>query len=98
MIISGGFNVYPSDLEAVLSRHEAVQECAVVGVPSRQWGETPVGFVVLRPGRSEPAAQLKDWANAQLDRQSPQARAAGSLRADDRGYSSSSSRSVRMAR
>jgi long-chain acyl-CoA synthetase len=66
MIISGGFNVYPSDLEAVLSRHEAVQECAVVGVPSRQWGETPVGFVVLAAGRSETAAQLQDWANAQL--------------------------------
>jgi acyl-CoA synthetase (AMP-forming)/AMP-acid ligase II len=48
MIISGGFNIYPSDLEAVLAAHPAVVECAVVGAPSEEWGETPVGFVVLR--------------------------------------------------
>ena len=50
MIISGGFNVYPSDLEAVLSVHPEVAEVAVVGVPSEAWGETPVAFVVPRPG------------------------------------------------
>ncbi|MEL6542392.1 MAG: class I adenylate-forming enzyme family protein [Pseudomonadota bacterium] len=47
MIISGGFNIYPSDLEAELEREEGVVEAAVVGIASRQWGETPVGFVVL---------------------------------------------------
>ncbi|MEM6494727.1 MAG: class I adenylate-forming enzyme family protein [Pseudomonadota bacterium] len=52
MIISGGFNIYPSDLEAELEREDGVIEAAVVGVPSRQWGETPVGFVVLRKGGS----------------------------------------------
>ena len=50
MIISGGFNIYPSDLEAVLDAHPAVQESAVVGIPSDAWGETPVAAVVLRPG------------------------------------------------
>ncbi|MEL6737386.1 MAG: class I adenylate-forming enzyme family protein, partial [Pseudomonadota bacterium] len=50
MIISGGFNIYPSDLEAELEREEEVVEAAVVGIASRQWGETPVGFVVLRDG------------------------------------------------
>ncbi|MFM9852849.1 MAG: class I adenylate-forming enzyme family protein [Sphingomonadaceae bacterium] len=50
MIISGGFNIYPSDLEAVLAAHPAVIECAVVGAASEEWGETPVGFVVLREG------------------------------------------------
>ncbi|MEL6709564.1 MAG: class I adenylate-forming enzyme family protein [Pseudomonadota bacterium] len=50
MIISGGFNIYPSDLEAELEREAGVVEAAVVGVPSRQWGETPVGFVVLGEG------------------------------------------------
>ncbi|MGB7370979.1 class I adenylate-forming enzyme family protein [Erythrobacter sp.] len=47
MIISGGFNIYPSDLEAQLEREDDVREAAVVGVPSKKWGETPVGFVVL---------------------------------------------------
>ena len=50
MIISGGFNIYPSDLEAVLAADPGVIEAAVVGVPHADWGETPVGFVVLRAG------------------------------------------------
>lgn len=50
MIISGGFNIYPSDLEAELMREDDVIEAAVVGIESRQWGETPVGFVVLAQG------------------------------------------------
>jgi long-chain acyl-CoA synthetase len=50
VIISGGFNIYPSDLEAVLREHPALADAAVVGVPSRQWGETPVAFVVRRAG------------------------------------------------
>jgi len=66
MLISGGFNVYPSDLEAVLRGHLAVADVAVVGVPSREWGETPVGFVVLSPGTAENAATLLAWANARL--------------------------------
>jgi long-chain acyl-CoA synthetase len=48
MIISGGFNVYPSDLEAALTARPEVAEAAVVGAPSAAWGETPVAFVVLR--------------------------------------------------
>ena len=49
MIISGGFNIYPVDLENALLEEEDVMEAAVIGVPSRQWGETPVGFVRLSP-------------------------------------------------
>ena len=61
MIISGGFNIYPSDLEAVLSRHPDVVECAVVGMPSAQWGETPVGFYVAAAGTStDPVSILAD--------------------------------------
>ena len=56
MIISGGFNIYPSDLEAELEREDDVIEAAVVGVPSRQWGETPVGFAVLGEGARDPNA------------------------------------------
>ena len=67
MLISGGFNVYPSDLEAVLRDHPGVQEVAVVGVPSPRWGETPVAFVVLDPQADAVAADmLLHWANARL--------------------------------
>lgn len=62
LIISGGFNVYPSDLEAVLAEHPDVSDCAVVGVPSEQWGETPVGFYA---GCGDPAGILA-WCNARL--------------------------------
>ena len=66
MIISGGFNVYPSDLEAVLRQHPGVADAAVVGVPSAEWGETPVGFVVLHAACNEDAESLRRWANARL--------------------------------
>jgi long-chain acyl-CoA synthetase len=66
MIISGGFNIYPSDLEAELARHPDVAEAAVVGVASDRWGETPVAFVAVHPGRRPDAGALKAWANARL--------------------------------
>jgi long-chain acyl-CoA synthetase len=66
MIISGGFNVYPSDLEAVLREREDVAEAAVVGVPSERWGETPVAFVVLKTGATPDAADLLAWANSRV--------------------------------
>jgi len=66
MVISGGFNVYPSDLEAVLRDHAEVADAAVVGVPSRQWGETPIAFVVAHPGRVATEAQLLHWVNARV--------------------------------
>ncbi|MBC5784014.1 acyl--CoA ligase [Ramlibacter sp. USB13] len=65
MVISGGFNIYPSDLEAVLRGHPGVQDAAVVGVPSEEWGESPVAFVVASAGA--PAAEaLRTWANERL--------------------------------
>jgi acyl-CoA synthetase (AMP-forming)/AMP-acid ligase II len=66
MIISGGFNIYPSDLEAILVGHDDVVEAAVVAMPSEEWGETPVGFVVLKPGASVDAATLKKWLNERV--------------------------------
>jgi fatty-acyl-CoA synthase len=50
MIISGGVNVYPAEIEAALLLHPQVQDAAVVGVPDERWGEVGVGFVVPRPG------------------------------------------------
>jgi long-chain acyl-CoA synthetase len=66
MIISGGFNVYPSDLEAVLKRHDCVAEAAVVGVPSEKWGETPIGFVVLKGNSPIGENELLQWSNERL--------------------------------
>lgn len=58
MIISGGFNIYPSDLEAELEKEPDVVEAAVVGIASERWGETPVGFAVLAEGARAPDAIL----------------------------------------
>ena len=63
MIISGGFNIYPSDLEAVMRQHPDVTDVAVVGVPSADWGETPVAFVVSRGADAE---TLRAFANERL--------------------------------
>ena len=66
MVISGGFNIYPSDLEAVLRTHPAVADAAVVGIPSAEWGETPVAFVVRREAAAETADDLRAWFNQQV--------------------------------
>jgi acyl-CoA synthetase (AMP-forming)/AMP-acid ligase II len=66
MVISGGFNIYPSDLEAVLRQHPEVADAAVVGLPSREWGETPVAFCVRREGSTLEAETLREWVNAQV--------------------------------
>jgi acyl-CoA synthetase (AMP-forming)/AMP-acid ligase II len=66
MVISGGFNIYPSDLEAVLREHAAVAEAAVVGVPSEQWGETPVAYVVRKAGDGTSTEELLQWFNQRV--------------------------------
>jgi len=66
MIISGGFNIYAADLEAVLARHPEVADVAVIGIPSEQWGESPLGLVVRKEGAKITEEALKDWANEQL--------------------------------
>ena len=66
MIISGGFNIYPSDLEAEIVQHEAVLEAAVVGVASDKWGETPVAYVALKAGKNAAPDAIRDWVNARV--------------------------------
>lgn len=63
VIISGGFNIYPSDLEDVLRTCPGVVEAAVIGVPSAQWGETPVAFVI---GDGLDAAELRERVNSRV--------------------------------
>ncbi|MBL8699270.1 MAG: AMP-binding protein [Alphaproteobacteria bacterium] len=60
MIISGGENIYPIEIENALYRHPAVAECAVFGVPDDHWGEVPVAHVVLRPGARATAEEIID--------------------------------------
>lgn len=66
MIISGGFNVYPRDLEEILLRQPGVLDAAVIGIPSKQWGETPLGFVVLADDAPVALEVLLAQANAEL--------------------------------
>jgi len=66
MIISGGVNVYPRDIEEVVIQHPDVVESAVFGVADPRWGETPVAAVVLREHGSVSAEALTDWINARV--------------------------------
>jgi fatty-acyl-CoA synthase len=60
MIVTGGFNVYPREVEDVLSRHPAVQQVAVIGVPDAQWGEAVKAVVVVKSGIAADAALAAD--------------------------------------
>ena len=66
MIISGGFNVYPNEIEAVLNMHAAVFECIVIGVPDEKWGEAVKGIVRLKPGATVSETELIALCREQL--------------------------------
>jgi acyl-CoA synthetase (AMP-forming)/AMP-acid ligase II len=66
MIISGGVNVYPRDIEEIVVQHPAVLEAAVFGIPHEKWGETPLAAVVLRRAGEITPAELRDWVNARV--------------------------------
>ncbi len=61
VIVSAGYNVYPSEIEAVLTEHEAVAECAVIGVPDERRNEIPKAYVVCRPDVAVTTDQLKTY-------------------------------------
>jgi fatty-acyl-CoA synthase len=68
MIISGGENVYPAEVESVLHEHPAVQDCAVVGVPDEKWGEVGRAIVVLAPDARLTVDQMREFLTDRLAR------------------------------
>jgi acyl-CoA synthetase (AMP-forming)/AMP-acid ligase II len=68
MIVSGGENIYPAEVENALYDHPAIAEVAVIGVPHERWGESPKAMVVLRPSMTASAEELIDFARTKLAR------------------------------
>jgi long-chain acyl-CoA synthetase len=69
MILSGGQNIYPADIETVVLQHPAVAEVAVIGVSSDHWGESPVAIVVVHPQREVTETELAEWINTRVGKQ-----------------------------
>ncbi|MFC1885983.1 class I adenylate-forming enzyme family protein [Thermodesulfobacteriota bacterium] len=61
MIISGGENIYPAEVEAVLNRHPKILESAVIGIPDSKWGETGMALIVLNPGQEMTTAEVEKY-------------------------------------
>jgi O-succinylbenzoic acid--CoA ligase len=68
LIISGGENIYPAEIDRVLQQHPAVREAAVVGMPHAEWGQVPVAFVALRDGETVTAETLRAFCAGELAR------------------------------
>lgn len=66
MVISGGVNVYPAEVEGVLEQHPDIAEVAVVGIPDREWGERVRAFVVKKAGTEVDEGAIKTWARERL--------------------------------
>ncbi len=66
MIISGGENIYPSEVEAVLAAHPQVQDVAVIGVPDAKWGESVQAVVVLRTSGAVSPSELLEWCKGRV--------------------------------
>ena len=67
MIISGGVNVYPRDIEEIVVQHPAVRETAVFGIPSEKWGETSMACVILHSQATADPDEIRDWVNARVE-------------------------------
>lgn len=68
MIVSGGMNIFPADIEAVFGERKDIAEAAVIAIPSEHWGETPYAILVKYPGAVVDEEELLNWVNQRLDR------------------------------
>jgi fatty-acyl-CoA synthase len=68
MIISGGENIYPAEVEAVLCQHPSIAECGVIGVPDEKWGEVGRAFVVLKPSTDTSEQELATFMQGKIAR------------------------------
>ncbi len=66
MIISGGFNVFPADIESIVGEHAEVLDVTVIGVPHEKWGESALALVIPQPGAAPEAEAILDWSNQRL--------------------------------
>jgi long-chain acyl-CoA synthetase len=66
MIITGGENVYPREVEEVIYKRPEVELCVVVGIPDKEWGERVTAFIVAKPGRSIDPGELKSFLKSRL--------------------------------
>jgi acyl-CoA synthetase (AMP-forming)/AMP-acid ligase II len=73
-VISGGVNVYASDLEDAFAKHPDVTEVAAIAIPHEKWGETPLVLVVPRPQATSSAEQIRDFGNERLGKHQRSAR------------------------
>jgi acyl-CoA synthetase (AMP-forming)/AMP-acid ligase II len=66
MYISGGFNVYPAEVEKLFAHHPAIGQVAVIGLPDERMGDVGKAYIVLRPGMKADEAEIREWARANM--------------------------------